>query len=130
MDSHQHNVLQLLKDSLSEVQTSVRSYDTKAQIVGVGYIFALNVIGQISAQIPTHAAADIFTIIVAWSIVIMPIILFGYVLYPVRKSVLRSDGQQIWNTCYSSIRNAIKVRKHLSMLRPLVIPNRKLLMSF
>lgn len=85
--------LQLLKDSLSETQMSVRAYDTKAQIVGVGYIFALNVIGQISAQMPTHASISTLTIAIAWIIVIMPIVLFGYVLYPVRKSALNADNK-------------------------------------
>ncbi len=80
------NAMMLLKDSLAEAQNSVRAYDTKAQIVGVGYIFALNVIGQINAQITEKTSADTLTIIVAWLIVILPIMLFGYVLYPVRKS--------------------------------------------
>ena len=51
MSNDSVHALMLLKDSLAEAQNSVRSYDTKAQIVGVGYIFALNVIGQLSAQI-------------------------------------------------------------------------------
>lgn len=38
--------IELLCDSLSEAQSTVRSYDTKAQIVGIGYIFALGVIGR------------------------------------------------------------------------------------
>ncbi len=83
----------LLKDSLSEAQISVRAYDTKAQILGVGYIFALNVIGQVGEQLTQHNDVGIVTIIVAWAVVISPIALFGYVLYPVRKtSAERHDG--------------------------------------
>ncbi|WP_298336681.1 hypothetical protein [uncultured Erythrobacter sp.] len=76
----------LLKDSLDEAQVSVRAYDTKAQIVGVGYIFALNVIGDIAQLSPDSSTGGFATIIVAWVLVIVPIALFGYVLYPVRKS--------------------------------------------
>ena len=94
MTEEKNEALQLLKDSLSETQISVRAYDTKAQIVGIGYIFTLNVIGQISAQLPAQAAANTVTIVVAWTIVIMPIVLFGYVLYPVRKSVVDMDGNK------------------------------------
>ena len=35
---------QMLLAALQEAQTVVRSYDTKAQIVGVGYILALNLV--------------------------------------------------------------------------------------
>jgi len=84
----------LLKDSLDEAQISVRAYDTKAQIVGVGYIFALNVIGDIGQMTDNPGSGDIVTIVIAWVLVILPITLFGYVLYPVRKSTKAetSDG--------------------------------------
>ncbi len=78
----------LLKDSLDEAQISVRAYDTKAQIVGVGYIFALNVIGDIGTLASNQAEGGLMTIIIAWLIVILPIALFGYVLYPKRKAHL------------------------------------------
>ena len=86
----------LLKDSLDEAQISVRAYDTKAQIVGVGYIFALNVIGDIGQMVAPPTRADAFTIFIAWFLVVMPIAFFGYVLYPVRKSTQAetSDGRK------------------------------------
>ncbi len=84
--SSRNETFALLKDSLDEAQISVRAYDTKAQIVGVGYIFALNVIGDIARLSPDSSAGGFATIIAAWVLVIVPIALFGYVLYPVRKS--------------------------------------------
>ncbi len=44
--------MSLLRDSLAEAQSTVRAYDTKAQIVGVGYIFALGVVGSFEALLP------------------------------------------------------------------------------
>lgn len=87
MNNDNAATLMLLKDSLDEAQISVRAYDTKAQIVGVGYIFALNVIGQIGNLLTHKEETGLATIVVAWTIVILPIMLFGYVLYPARKSV-------------------------------------------
>lgn len=83
------NTLTLLRDSFTEAQAAVRAYDTKAQIVGVGYIFSLSITGRIGELLPgADTTADLWTILAAWAVVIMPIILFGRVLYPTRKSTL------------------------------------------
>lgn len=90
MQSNEQQALDLLKGSLAEAQDTVRAYDTKAQIVGVGYIFALGVVGRIGDLI--HGAdsqAGLATIVVSWVFVIIPILLFGYVLYPTRKTAKR-----------------------------------------
>ncbi len=94
-------IFSLLKDSLDEAQISVRAYDTKAQIVGVGYIFALNVIGQIGNSLPDESEIGLTNVIIAWALVVLPIALFGYVLYPVRKTKVDDDE-----------------RKHLFFLHP------------
>ncbi len=78
--------LSLLRDSLAEAQTTVRAYDTKAQIVGVGYIFALGVVGSFEALLPKEPEFDLLALSVACT-AILPIFLFGFVLYPSRKSV-------------------------------------------
>ena len=79
--------LALLKDSLKDAQDTVRAYDTKAQIVGVGYIFSLSVISQVGEIIPDKASAiNLFSILIPWAFVIVPIILFGWVLYPTRNT--------------------------------------------
>jgi len=44
------NTLAFLMASLKEVQDTVRAYDTKAQIVGVGYIFAIGIIIDLADQ--------------------------------------------------------------------------------
>lgn len=76
----------LLRDSLNEAQATVRSYDTKAQIVGVGYIFALGIVGRIGEAFERTTEVNVVYVMVAWGIVILPILLFGFVLYPSRKS--------------------------------------------
>lgn len=84
----------LLRDSLLEAQTTVRGYDAKAQIVGVGYIFALGIVSQVEGLLPETDDFDFLGLMVAWGVVIVPILLFGYVLYPTRKSAPRIEATQ------------------------------------
>jgi hypothetical protein len=74
-----------LMSALDEAQTSVRAFDTKAQIVGIGYIFAVGIISTIASWNPDKTPFTASTVIMAWALVIVPIILFGSVLYPSRK---------------------------------------------
>lgn len=74
----------LMRDALSEAQATVRGYDTKAQIVGIGYIFALGIIGRWEDWFP-RSDLDVLQVLGAWLVVIVPIGLFGYVLYPTRR---------------------------------------------
>jgi|GEM_PF-5647216 len=84
--------LNLLRDSLIEAQTTARADDTKAQIVGVGFILALGVIGKFEGLLPRASELNLLTISVASS-VILPIFLFGFVLYPTRKSAEKIPKQ-------------------------------------
>jgi hypothetical protein len=79
----------MLLSALQEAQSVVRSYDTKAQIVGVGYILALNLVLHFGDLLPTHAPIGPLFYTVVWGIVIMPIMQFGQVLYPSRLRVER-----------------------------------------
>ena len=74
----------MLSAALQEAQSVVRSYDTKAQIVGVGYILALNLVLHFGDLLPTHAPIGPLFFAAVWGIVIMPILQFGQVLYPSR----------------------------------------------
>src|SRR6478672_12691184 len=74
----------MLLAALQEAQSVVRSYDTKAQIVGVGYILALNLVLHFGDLLPTHAPLGPLFFAVVWGVVIMPILQFGDVLYPSR----------------------------------------------
>ncbi len=69
---------------LHEAQDTVRSYDTKAQIVGVGYIFALGVVQQSGKHMPVPMEWAGWYVFAGWVIVILPIIMFALVLYPSR----------------------------------------------
>ncbi len=84
--------LSLLRDSLAEAQTTVRAYDTKAQIVGVGYIFALGVETSFKALLPEASELNLLTISIACG-AILPILLFGFALYPTRKSAEKFANQ-------------------------------------
>ena len=74
----------MLLAALQEAQSAARSYDNKAQIVGVGYILALNLVLRFGDLLPTHAPIGPLFYAVVWGIVIMPILQFGQVLYPSR----------------------------------------------
>jgi len=92
MNSSTQQSLSLLRDSLAEAQTTVRAYDTKAQIVGVGYIFALGVETSFKALLPEASELNLLTISIACG-AILPILLFGFVLYPTRKSAEKFANQ-------------------------------------
>lgn len=81
------NSIDLLKIALGETQQSIRSYDTKAQICAIGYLFSLNLVLAINESIFPGKGADIWVVIFGWGVLIFPMFLFGFVLYPTRKSV-------------------------------------------
>ncbi|MGI9352639.1 MAG: hypothetical protein ACR2O3_13830 [Rhizobiaceae bacterium] len=83
--------LNLLTDALTEAQTTVRAYDTKAQIVGVGYAFALGIVAGTSDWFPKASVSDLLPILVFWFVIMTPLLLFGYVLYPSRKTAPHVD---------------------------------------
>jgi hypothetical protein len=75
----------MLLAALQEAQSVVRSYDHKAQIVGVGYILAINLVLHFGDLLPTRAPLGPLFFAVVWGIVIMPILQLGQVLYPGRR---------------------------------------------
>ena len=77
--------LELMKESLNDAQATVNAYDTIAQIVGVGYVFSVNVISGIGEAMTPSQDANILSILVAWFVVVLPIVFFGLVLYPTRR---------------------------------------------
>lgn len=87
---------------LHEAQNTVRSYDTKAQIVGVGYIFALGVVQQSGSHMPVPVAYAGLYVLSGWLIVILPIIMFAMVLYPSRvdKVSINHSGENITGVMY------------------------------
>lgn len=86
--------LGILRDALSEAQATVRSYDTKAQIIGVGYVFTLGIVGRLGKIPPDREAFGVFLVIVSWGVVSLPILLFGYVLHPTRMTAPRVGGTE------------------------------------
>lgn len=103
MTGREKNTLTFLMASLKEVQDTVRGYDLKAQIVGVGYIFASNIVFNLGGRIAN--APDMSALVVvasAWVVFILPIVLFGAVLYPTRKMApkLGAQGSQALRTFY------------------------------
>ena len=85
----------MLLSALEGAHASVRSYDTKAQIVGAGYILALNVVLHFGDLLPNHAPIGPLFYAAVWLIVIMPVIQFGQVLYP---SQTRADREMVAKT--------------------------------
>ena len=88
--------------ALKEVQDTVRAYDTKAQIVGVGFIFSIGIITGFGERLP--AMADVSGLLVAlfWIFAIGPVVLFGLVLYPSRAIAphLETEADSVRHTYY------------------------------
>lgn len=85
-----------LMASLKEAQDTVRSYDTKAQIVGVGFIFTLGILtdfgGRLTEEMPD---ANLWIVLGFWLLFIGPAIMFGAVLYPSRKALGQIDSGEL-----------------------------------
>jgi hypothetical protein len=81
------NARVLLASALAEAQATVRAYDTKAQIVGVGYLFAMNLVVLVDKTLPTTTISGVWAIAVAWLVVIAPALMFGNVLRPSRAAI-------------------------------------------
>ena len=72
--------------SLEEAQATVRAYDTKAQIVGIGYTFALNIVAAVVGGLPGAGAEGPVFVVLFWLVIMAPLFFFGYVLYPSRRT--------------------------------------------
>ena len=84
----------MLLSALQEAQSMVRAYDTKAQILGVGYILALGLVLHFDGLLPARAPTGPLFIAVVWGIIILPILQFGQVLYPSRTRAERDFLRQ------------------------------------
>jgi hypothetical protein len=94
----------MLLAALHEAQSAVRSYDTKAQIVGVGYILALNVVLHFGDLLRTKAQLGPLFYAVVWGVVLMPILLFGQVLFPSRR---QAENASPSNALYSACKGEV-----------------------
>ena len=116
--AHAPDSFAFMMASLQDVQDSVKSYDTKSQIVGVGYIFAVNVIFSVGAKISSPLEIGLVGVLVAWAVIIMPIILFGMVLYPTRRFApkLGERGSSANRIFYSRMDRVKDVDDYLAQL--------------
>jgi len=83
--SSESDQITFLMSALEEAQSSIRAFDTKAQIVGIGYIFTVGIITTIGSMNPDQVPFTTSTVTLAWLLVMVPIVLFGTVLYPSRR---------------------------------------------
>ncbi len=84
---------QFLYAALKESQDNIRTYDTKAQIVGIGFIFTIGMATKFHTWTATPDSWQLWAIVATWVLIIVPVVLFGAVLYPTRRfapSVLRN----------------------------------------
>ncbi len=76
---------QFLYAALKEAQDNIRTYDTKAQIVGIGFIFTIGMVIKFNTWSEASTAWNHIAIIVTWILIITPAACFGSVLYPTRR---------------------------------------------
>jgi hypothetical protein len=111
---------QSVLSALKEVQDTVRSYDTKAQIVGVGFIFSVGIISGFSARFfSPEISPEPWIIILTWIIFIGPIVLYGAVLYPSR-TISPNIGEEVAAlkyTYYFKSSNSNHMSKYLNDIR-------------
>jgi len=84
IDENEAQNFALLQHSLTSVQNAVRAYDVKAQIVSIGFIFSLGFITTISEFALAHSGYSEVFVLIFWISGVVPIAMFGYVLYPSR----------------------------------------------
>jgi len=70
--------------ALKEAQDNIRTYDTKAQIVGIGFIFTIGMVIKFNTWAEAATEWHTIAIIVTWILIIIPAACFGSVLYPTR----------------------------------------------
>ncbi len=86
------NTLNFLYASLKEAQDNIRTYDTKAQIVGIGFIFTIGTITKLTHLELLENQSGVLILVLSWALIMVPLITFVSVLYPTRKmapSILR-----------------------------------------
>ncbi len=86
------NTLSFLYASLKEAQDNIRTYDTKAQIVGIGFIFTIGTITKLTHLELLENQSSVLILVLSWALIMIPLITFVSVLYPTRKiapSILR-----------------------------------------
>lgn len=101
--------------ALKEAQDAVRSYDTKAQIIGASYIFAFNIVfGLIGlgGHQATISSNDPLRLLVAWLLILGPLVVFARVLYPSRK-IMRTEARGLF---YLRKPNAMSVDDYLDSM--------------
>ena len=94
--------LTCLLASLNEVQQTIRAYDTKAQIMGVGFIFSVTMISRLLENLPVATTYDLGDLFFGFVLLVGPVALFGAVLYPSRRSApeTQKDGTNISGCFY------------------------------
>ncbi len=86
-----------LLDALRSTQEVIRSYDTKAQIMGIIFILSINFVLTLIRELvgigPIPPAATLSLAV----LVLLPLGLFGYVLFPANNPVgdLELEGQPV-----------------------------------
>lgn len=83
-DFHEKLDADALMAVLGEAQETVRSYDTKAEICGVGFILAVGIVKQSGDSIPIPIQYASLYVLAGWLVIVIPIIMFALVLYPSR----------------------------------------------
>jgi hypothetical protein len=71
--------------ALKESQDNIRTYDTKAQIVGIGFIFTLGMVIKFNTWTGIDTETNNWAVIITWLLILIPAVLFGSVLYPTRR---------------------------------------------
>lgn len=78
----QPHTITCLIDALRNTQDTIRSYDTKAQIMGILFILSVNFLVPLVREMVGGAALPATALLTIAALVLVPLCLFGFVLYP------------------------------------------------
>ena len=71
--------------ALKESQDNIRTYDTRAQIVGIGFIFTIGMVIKFNTWTNISQEWQHMATVATWLLIIIPAVFFGSVLYPTRR---------------------------------------------
>ena len=72
--------------ALTELQNTIRAYDTKAQIMGIGFLFSMGMIANFLSKIDIERIYSVPYLIAGFILLLGPVVLFGLVLHPSRRT--------------------------------------------
>lgn len=115
--AHKEERLAFLKQAISFTEWSIRSFDTKAQISIAAFVLAMNPLWSFLTSACPRASLSAFVVVLI-VLFLMTVLLFGFVIWPVRLSQAQLKGSwQAKGLFYISDPNDVTASVYVARLR-------------